>query len=73
MGNLFYSYCPLNNHTMCTDGTSTHFFAQASPKTFKFDKMKRSANQIDACIYTIGVPEHKYQNATIFFRVNTND
>ena len=25
---MFYSFCPLNNHTMCTDGTSMIFEAE---------------------------------------------
>ena len=75
LGHMFYSYCPLNNHTMCTDGTTTDFIAEASPKSFKFSKLKRSASpeQYDACLYTISIPEHKYESAIIFFRANVLD
>ena len=71
---MFYSFCPLNNHTMCTDHVSKVFEAQPSPRNFTIDKLKRvngddgSPIQVDACQYQITVPEHVYESGTIYIR-----
>ena len=59
MNEMFYAFCPLNNHTMCTDSTSTVFEASPTPQNFRLTKMMRSEKddgsplQQDACTYEL--------------------
>jgi hypothetical protein len=73
---IFYASCPLNNHTMCTSGTSTIFEAESTPRTFSYDKLQRLSDtagnplQQDACTYEIKASTHGYKSGNLIIRFN---
>ena len=73
---LFYSHCALNNHTMCSDGTSTAFDAISTPRSFEFSGLKRSVDalgnplQQDACTYEVKPTDHYFKSGAVIVRFN---
>lgn len=73
---MFYSHCPLNNHTMCTKGTTTIFEAEATPRNFQFSNLRRTVDdegnpiQMDACTYEIKASKHGYKSGNLIIRFN---
>lgn len=73
---MFYSFCPLNNHTMCTDATSMIFEASQTPQKFKFDKLRRKRDdegnplQMDACTYQVTIPSFTFKSGKVIIRFN---
>lgn len=75
----WYSHCPHSSPTLakynhdCTDDGTQEFLATPTPKNFNFNKMRfnSATKKFDACIYKIGIPNHRYHTGNLFLRFNT--